>query len=233
MIEAKRISYHDIKAVALKRIRNKIWPLGSIMPGEVELAEEFGCARATVNRAMRELADEGFIDRKRKAGTRIKFSPTRHAKFAIPLIRDEIKNSGEIYRYALIRRERLRSPDWLRARLAMSQPADVLHLHCLHYAGSKPFQYEDRWINLEAVPKAGLQNFDTMGPNEWLVKEVPFTDAELTFSSINAELRIAELLGVSEGAALFTVERITWLETQPITFAKLSYFSGYQMTSRV
>ena len=92
MIEAKRISYHDIKAVALKRIRNKTWPLGSIMPGEVELAEEFGCARATVNRAMRELADEGFIDRKRKAGTRIKFSPTRHAKFAIPLIRDEIEN---------------------------------------------------------------------------------------------------------------------------------------------
>ena len=83
------------------------------------------------------------------------------------------------------------------------------------------------------MPKAGLQNFDTMGPNEWLVKEVPFTDAELTFSSINAELRIAELLGVSEGAALFTVERITWLETQPITFAKLFYFSGYQMTSRV
>ena len=61
------------------------------MPGEVDLAEEFGCARATVNRAMRELADEGFIDRKRKAGTRIKSSPTRHAKFAIPLIRDEIE----------------------------------------------------------------------------------------------------------------------------------------------
>ena len=38
---------------------------------------------------------------------------------------------------------------------------------------------------------------------------------------------------VSEGAALFTIERITWLETQPITFAKLHYFSGYQMTSRL
>ena len=92
MVGTKRISYQDIKALALKRIRNKTWPPGSIMPGEVDLAEEFGCARATVNRAMRELADEGFIDRKRKAGTRIKSSPTRHAKFAIPLIRDEIEN---------------------------------------------------------------------------------------------------------------------------------------------
>ena len=233
MVGTKRISYQDIKALALKRIRNKTWPPGSIMPGEVDLAEEFGCARATVNRAMRELADEGFIDRKRKAGTRIKSSPTRHAKFAIPLIRDEIENSGETYRYALIRRDTPKTPDWLRARLALSPQADILHLKCLHYAGSKPFQFEDRWINLDAVPKAAGQNFDTIGPNEWLVQEVPFTEAELTFSSMSADLQISELLGVSEGVALFTIERITWLETQPITFAKLHYFSGYQMTSRL
>ena len=98
------------------------------MPGEVDLAEEFGCARATVNRAMRELADEGFIDRKRKAGTRIKSSPTRHAKFAIPLIRDEIENSGETYRYALIRRDTPKTPDWLRARLALSPQAGSTEL---------------------------------------------------------------------------------------------------------
>jgi GntR family histidine utilization transcriptional repressor len=117
--------------------------------------------------------------------------------------------------------------------LALSLQADILHLKCLHYAGSKPFQFEDRWINLDAVPKAAGQNFDTIGPNEWLVQEVPFTEAELTFSSMSADLQISELLGVSEGAALFTIERITWLETQPITFAKLHYFSGYQMTSRL
>ena len=233
MIETKKISYQDIKALALKRIRNKTWPPGSIMPGEVELAGEFGCARATVNRAMRELADEGFIDRKRKAGTRIKASPTRHAKFTIPLIRDEIESSGETYRYVLIRRDTPKTPDWLRARLALSLQADVLHLKCLHYAGSKPFQFEDRWINLDAVPKAAQQNFEMTGPNEWLVQEVPFTDVELTFSSMNADLQTAELLGVSEGAALFTIERITWLEKRPITFAKLYYFSGYQMTSRL
>ena len=56
-----RTSYHDIKAIVLTRIRENIWPPGANLPGEIELAKEFGCARATVNRAMRELVDEGIL----------------------------------------------------------------------------------------------------------------------------------------------------------------------------
>ena len=60
-----RTSYHDIKAIVLTRIRENIWPPGANLPGEIELAKEFGCARATVNRAMRELVDEGILERHR------------------------------------------------------------------------------------------------------------------------------------------------------------------------
>ena len=203
------------------------------MPSEMELSEEFGCARATVNRAMRELAEEGFIDRKRKAGTRIKSSPTRQAKFVIPLIRDEIEGSGANYRYALISRKLRHPPDWLRGRIRLSQNSSTLHLTCIHYADSKSFQYEDRWINLAAVPKAVNQDFKNIGPNEWLIKEVPFSDAEITFSTINADSLISELLNVLPGTALFTLERITWLDGAPITYTKLYFHAGYQMTSRL
>ncbi|MBE9477311.1 MAG: GntR family transcriptional regulator, partial [Proteobacteria bacterium] len=101
MLTAKN-SYSDIKKTVLARIRDHTWPPGSIIPGEVELSEEFGCARATVNRAMRELAEDGILDRKRKAGTRVNKFPIRHAKFAIPLIRTEITSTGAAYRYTLI-----------------------------------------------------------------------------------------------------------------------------------
>jgi GntR family histidine utilization transcriptional repressor len=233
MIVPRKVSYQDVKTVVLNRIRDSTWAPGSIMPGEIDLAKEFGCARATVNRAMRELAEEGFIDRKRKAGTRIKLSPTRQAKFVIPLIRDEIEGSGAPYRYALINRDVNDAPDWLRARMGLTQNTRALHLSCMHYAGRKSFQYEDRWINLGAVPKAADQDFKTIGPNEWLIKEVPFSDAEITFSTITADPITSELLRVSIGTALFTLERITWLESAPITYTKLYFHSGYEMTSRL
>lgn len=233
MSDATRISYQDIKVKVLQSIRDNTWPPGTIMPGEVELAERFGCARATVNRAMRELAEEGILDRKRKAGTRVKKSPTRQAKFVIPVIRDEVENTGGTYRYALVTRTQMPAPSWLCAKLQLLPEDQVLHLHCMHYSDNKPYQYEDRWINLSAAPGALDTDFKSIGPNEWLVREIPFTDAELTFSASRASRDVAEFLDSAEGDALFTIERTTWLNKQTVTFARLHFSPGYQLTTKL
>ena len=228
-----RTSYHDIKAEVLTRIRQNIWPPGASLPGEIDLAEEFGCARATVNRAMRELVDEGVLERKRKAGTRVKASPTRKARFNIPLIREEITDQGAEYRYALVDREVIEAPGWLRAQIGISVEDDVLHVKSMHFASNRPYQLEDRWINLSTIPAAREQAFDTIGPNEWLVQEIPFSEAEFAFSATNATKDVADFLDQSEGDAIFTVERTTWLNDQPITYARLYFARGYRMTTRL
>ena len=89
-----RTSYLDIKTEVMTRIRQNVWPPGTPIPGEVALAEEFGCARATVNRAMRELVQDGVLERKRKAGTRVRQQPSQTAQCAIPLTRLEIEARG-------------------------------------------------------------------------------------------------------------------------------------------
>ena len=226
-------NYTAIKADVLQRIRDNVWPPGTLMPGEVELAEEFKCARATVNRAMRELAEEGVIDRKRKAGTRVNIAPTRQAKFKIPVVRLEIENTGKSYRYALIHREKQSAPLWLYGRLDLQPDAQILHLQCIHYSDGTPFQYENRWINLAAVPNAEYEDFKAISPNEWLINEVPFTEAKLTFSATTATSDIAELISCQEGASLFTTERTTWLSDVPVTYVQLYFQPGYQMTSRL
>jgi GntR family histidine utilization transcriptional repressor len=226
-----RTSYHDIKADVLDRIRNNIWPPGANLPGEIELAEEFGCARATVNRAMRELVDEGVLERKRKAGTRVKDLPSRKARFSIPLIREEIEEMGATYRYALVDREIIAAPGWLRAQVKMPKSAEVLHLKCMHFASNKPYQMEDRWINLNAIPAAREQDFEAIGPNDWLVREIPFSEAELAFSATNATQDVADFLDQMEGDAVFTVERTTWMNGENITHARLYFARGYKMTT--
>lgn len=228
-----RTSYQDIKTEVLSRIRQNIWPPGANLPGEIELAEQFGCARATVNRAMRELVDEGILERKRKAGTRVKASPTRKANFLIPLIREEIEEIGATYRYALVDRDILEAPGWLRAQVAIPKDCEVLHLRCMHFASNKPYQLEDRWINLSTIPAARAQNFEEIGPNEWLVREIPFSEAELAFSATRATKDIADFLDHSEGDAIFTVERTTWLNEDNVTHARLYFQQGYKMTTKL
>lgn len=226
-----RSSYQEIKDRMIAAIRDDTYPPGTMLPGEVELAETLGCARATVNRAMRELAAEGIIERKRKAGSRVKLSRTRQAKFVIPIVRDEIEATGATYRYALIHASEMPAPGWLKARLSLKPDDRVLHLVCMHFADERPFQFEERWINLRVVPQARDNDFMTVGPNEWLVGEVPLTDVKLTFSACRAEPEVAKFLGEREDEAHFSVERSTWLEGDAVTFARMIYRSGYQMTT--
>lgn len=227
-----KVKYRDVKESVLRRIRDNSWPPGSIIPGEIELAKEFGCARATVNRAMRELADEGILDRKRKAGTRVNTAPVRKAKFAIPLVLTEIEATGASYRYVLVASKILTTPNWLRARLGLEQGNRVLHLQCMHFADNAPFQFEDRWINIEAVPQVETADFSEFGPNGWLVEQIPFTDVEISFFAASADTKLAEFLSVGVGDPVFVSERTTWLEGLPVTFARMSFAQGYRMTTR-
>ena len=132
----------------------------------------------------------------------------------------------------LVERQIVDAPGWLRTRIDIPKDASVLHLKCMHYAGRNPYQFEDRWINLAAVPNAADFDFEDMGPNEWLVKEVPFTDGELIFSATNASLDISNFLNTSNDAAIFTVERTTWLDKVSVTYARLYFSRDYKMTTR-
>ncbi len=226
------VTYRDIKADILRHISDGTWKPGSLLPGEIELAARYDCARATVNRAMRELAEEGIIERKRKAGTRIRKSPLREARFEIPIVRAEIEGRGAKYRYALVSREVVVAPDWLRVRLSLEPGDRVLHLVCLHFADGMPYQYEDRWINLGLLPQAEETDFAATGPNEWLVETVPFSDAEISFSATEADAVIAGLLGCPEEAALFQAERSTWWQGRAVTHVRLVFQRGHRMTAR-
>lgn len=225
------VGYRELKADLLAQIRSGAFAPGALLPGEEELCRRYGAARATVNRAMRELAEDGLIERKRRAGSRVREAPVRQARFAIPLVRAEIEAQGAAYRYALMRSEILPCPDWLRARLALPEGAEMRHVLCLHLADSAPYQYEDRWINLAAAPVAREADMSAVGPNEWLVRHVPYTTARISFSAEAADRGAAQALDCAEGDALFQVERQTWRDEAPITFVRLLYRRGHRVTS--
>ncbi|MEM1047095.1 MAG: UTRA domain-containing protein [Pseudomonadota bacterium] len=215
------VSYVDVKSEIVGRIRRGDWPLDTIIPGEIDLAAELGCARATVNRALRELAEEGVVERRRKAGTRVVAGQSRSARIEIPVVRIQVESTGARYGYRLMHRETCKAPPAIAERLGLETGAPVLHAVCLHLSDDTPHQYEWRWINLAAVPAASDEPFQEIGPNEWLVREKPLTDAEHVLSAANASAGEAEALGIAAGDAVFVVERRTWLERQTLTYVRL------------
>jgi GntR family histidine utilization transcriptional repressor len=225
-------TFRDVKAEILRRITQGPWGPGTLLPGEVELAEEFGCSRTTMNRALREVNDLGLLDRRRKAGTRVRMTPLRQARFEMPVVRDEVEKTGATYRYQLLSREVRRAPDEISVKMKLAKGSKVVHVTCLHFANGAPFQLEDRWINVAALPDVLAQDFAQIGPNEWLISTVPYSEVEISFSAIPADPAAVQHLGCAPAAPVFCVKRATWWQSAAITRVTLMYHQGYEMTAR-
>ncbi|MDR1282048.1 MAG: GntR family transcriptional regulator, partial [Opitutaceae bacterium] len=61
-----------VYATLARRIRTGFWRTGEVIPAEIDLAAEFRCSRGTVNRAVSQLAREGRVERRTRAGTRVR-----------------------------------------------------------------------------------------------------------------------------------------------------------------
>jgi GntR family histidine utilization transcriptional repressor len=92
---------------------------------------------------------------------------------------------------------------------------------CLHLSDGKPFQLEERLINIEAAPGITCRPLETVGPGLWLLGNVPWTDAEHKISAREAPADIAKHLGAKVGAACLVVDRRTWNLGTPVTYARL------------
>ena len=232
-MNATRISWKDIRDELERRIAVREWAPGAGLPGEETLAAEFGASRATVNRAMQDLAARGLIERKRKAGSRVSENPVREARFVIPLVRQEIEDTGARYDYSLLSRQIVGAPELVAARLQIAQDARFLHLRCLHLADRAPYQCEDRWISLTAVPEVEAVDFSSVGPNEWLVAHAPFSTAEYAFFAAAASADEASALGLPLGSPVFVGERLTWLAGQPITLVRMTHPPTHRVITRL
>lgn len=220
--------YEAIRAEVLHRIRARIWPPGALIPSEEVLAVEFGCARATVNRALKELADGGVLERKRKAGTRVALLPVRKATLDIPVIRQEVSARGQTYAFRLLTHRMAEPPMIVAARLGWAAGTPMLHLQTLHLAGGLPQVYEDRWLNPAVLPQP-LPDFAALSANEWLVANLSYVTGDIAFSAEPASGDEAQALSVAPGTALFITERCTWGADAPITWVRLAHAPGYRL----
>ena len=220
--------WEDVRAEVLRRIRARDWPPGGLIPGEEALAEEFGVARATVNRALTALAEAGVILRKKRAGTRVAELPVRRARLEIPVIRLDVLGRGLDYGFKLLANRRALAPLSVAARLGLPEAAPLQYLETLHLAGGHPFVFETRWLNPAVLPDP-MPDFTAISANEWLVTHVSLVSGDIAFAAEPATLREAEVMGIAPGTALLVADRTTRGTTGPVTLVRLAHAPGHRV----
>ncbi|MBU2286014.1 MAG: GntR family transcriptional regulator, partial [Gammaproteobacteria bacterium] len=162
--------YEQVKAFVTQRIQDGSWPPGHRLPSESELVAQFGIARMTVNRALRELVEQGRIVRMAGVGSFVAEARPQSTLLQIAHIASEIRLRGHDYRCEFLEAERIAASPDVAAWLDLYPGESVFHTVCLHLENELPVQLEDRHVNPSVVPNYLEQDFSSISPSEFLVR---------------------------------------------------------------
>lgn len=230
---ARTLPYAAVKASLKQRIAQGGWQPGTRLPSERELVQEFGCARMTVHRALRELEEEGLIERRQGSGS---FVAELHPISNLLRVRDiaeEIGERGHVHttRVCSVARDTANAATATAMRLARG--ADVFRVQLVHCENGVPIQFEDRHVNPALAPDLLAHDFTHVTPSFLLFEHAPLTEAEQVVEAIVATTELARLLDVAVGSALLMVSRRTVSQGAVASVARL-YHPGarYRLVGR-
>jgi len=204
-----RKTYSDIKLALRARIEDGGWQPGMKLPSERALVQEFGCARMTVHRALRELQDEGLIARRHGSGSYVADLRPISNILNVRDIHDEVAERGRRHSSRLLYARRTRADPEVAAAMRIAAGTSVFSCGLIHFENDVPIQLEERFVNPRLVPDFLDLDLEAKTPSSYLFERAPLTEAEQVVEAVNADERTARLLQLHTGAALLRVSRRT------------------------
>jgi GntR family transcriptional regulator, histidine utilization repressor len=224
--------YEQVKAYIRQKSRSGEWKPGDRIPSENDLVRILGISRMTVNRALREMSDEGDLTRRAGVGTFLAESRPSSTLLMIARIGDEIRARGHRYHWAIVLKAREKADAETAAALGIRTGAPLFHLTCVHYENGVPVQLEDRYVNPAAAPRFLQQTFADQTPGEYLLTEVPADEIEHTVDAVLPGPG-ARLLKITRDEPCLLLTRRTWAGAVNVTFVRLLYpASRYRLNCR-
>ncbi len=230
---ARTLPYEAVKASLKERIAQGGWQPGVRLPSERELVQTFGCARMTVHRALRELEDEGLIERRQGSGSYVAELHPISNLLEVRDIHDEIAERGHVHSTRVCSVTRDKATAEIAVAMRLRKGAPVFRVQLVHLENGVPIQLEDRHINPALAPDLLAQDFTRITPSHLLFAHAPLTEAEQVVEAVLASDEQARLLEVAVGSALLMVSRRTISQGAVASVARL-YHPGarYRLIGR-
>lgn len=222
-------TWQTVRNEVLARIRSQEWSAGNLIPTEKQLASEWGCARATVNRALRDLAENGIVERRRKVGTRVTAAPSLRASREVSATRSDIHALGAEFSYRLLQSERIAAPAAIARQLQIGNGDPVLYVNAVFLADQVPYCCQVMWLNLAALPDLDGVDLTDGSAEEWLEHVVRPNHGRIAILALAVEEGSAETMNVRVGTPLLTVERTDWSDSTPVAFSRQSFPPGHRL----
>ena len=157
--------YQQLKELIVSRISSgDLQPLDRV-PSEHELVASEDVSRMTANRALRELNDEGYVERVAGAGTFVADLKAASHVLEVRNIADEVRSRGHEHRTVVITLETRPATSAISDALHVAAESSVNHVLLVHFENDIPIQVEDRYATVDFAPEFLSHDFQDVTPS--------------------------------------------------------------------
>lgn len=207
---------HEQISEALRaRVRSGQFPVGSRLPAESTLMEEFGAARGTVRRALRTLNEQGIAQTLRGKGTYVRSGRTE------PSIAQALVGLGEAFSYSekslttkVLHQEVVPADSYPQFPTALGATEQLLFLDRVRLLDEVPVARLKNWVRLDRAPGVESTDFATTALFTALEATArgKVTSGRRTFEAVLADGDVAASLDISTVVPLLFLRQVTYLD---------------------
>lgn len=222
--------YRQIKRLITRELQAGAWKPGEAIPSELELAARFKVSQGTVRKAVDELAADNLLVRRQGKGTFVATHAEEQIQYRfLRLMPDDGGARGMARRLLDCRRQRAGAEVARSLDIKSGDPVVQLRRQLLW--GDRPVVLDDIWLPGTLFKGLTAERLaDYKGPMYGMFEAefgVRMIRAEEKIRAVAADATVAELLEVSAGAPLLSVERLSFTYgDRPVELRRGLYNTG-------
>ena len=135
----------------------------------------------------------------------------------IPDLAELVTQRGQKYAFVVVNRLSRNPSPLSTTEMNLAGEGQLFQIDGLHLADGIALALENRLVSVAAVPEIVDQDFTVSPPGSWLLRRVPWTQAESRISAVGVRPSEAKLLQLAPGSPCLSLERRTWRGSERIT----------------
>lgn len=215
----QRPLYRQVEGVLRGQIRSGRHPVGTVLPTENQLAQQFGVSRATIRNALQKLVSDGLLQAKSGVGTRVIRAGGKAQASSLRGLTEELRDRGIATKARTLHSALVTPSPEVNSKLRLYDNERVLYLKRLREVAGTPFAL----LNAFVPESFGIRpEEDFSGPLYELIEKthnLHITHGEDVVGARLATAEEAELLQAEQSTPVLTVRRTAFIEfDRPIEY---------------
>jgi GntR family glv operon transcriptional regulator len=208
------VIYKSIADRLRLRLNSSDYNVGSPLPGEKALAQEFGVARMTIRKAIDLLVGWGLVVRRHGSGTFVARKDVHHETTNLTGLVEVLRQQGKEVQSKVLQFEVMPAPPAIASQLRIQIDERIYFSRRVRYVEGKPLMLEDSFMPVKLFRNLSLAHLEG-SKFDYIEKECGITISGNyeSLTPVLADRQLANLMNLPEQTPLLRITSLSYSDS--------------------